>query len=192
MKTPFFTGRGDDGRSRVGSRAVSKHHAYLVVLGALDEVNSYLGLARTEAARAFPAHRAGDLVPEHELLDMQQALFTAQAEIAALAFGSPKGAPPQVADAHVRVLEALIRRVDALLPPLHSFVVPGGTELAARLDLARTVARRAERAVSVLSALTPLRQPLLAFMNRLSSALFALARYANHYSGVHEEHPHYE
>ena len=191
MNTIFFTGTGDDGTSRVGKRSLPKNSPFIAVLGMYDELNSQTGWCRVEAARAFPAVAADDVPVAGVLKDIQNALFVAQAELAALAFGSGAKQPYRVTPAHVQFLETLIIQIDGTVPKLSSFVIPGGTELAARLDIARAVARRAERGTVALSRTQALSPDLLTFMNRLSSALFALARYANCRAGVPEEPPMY-
>jgi cob(I)alamin adenosyltransferase len=191
MNTLFFTGKGDDGISKVGNRKLSKRHPFLAILGMLDETNSLLGLCRVEASRAFPAHGVDDIPIDGALKDIQNMLFVAQAELAARAFGDGPGIRHEIGDAHPHALEALIERIDAVVPKLSAFVVPGGTELSARLDYARTVVRRAERAAVGVHGASPFSPAFLAFLNRLSSALFALARYANYRAGVSEEHPRY-
>jgi len=79
--------------------------------------------------------------------------------------------------------EAWIDEVDAANPPLRTFVMPAGTELAARLHVARTVSRRAERTIISLGSIEPVGEPLLRYMNRLSDLFFAMARRANHERG---------
>lgn len=191
MNTPFFTGTGDDGAAHVGKRSFPKNSPLLSVLGMFDELNSFVGWCRVEAARAFPAVASGDIPVAGVLKDIQNALFVAQAELAALAFGSGAKQPYRVTPAHTQFLETLIVQIDGVVPKLSSFVIPGGTELAARLDVVRAVARRAERGAVALRRTQTLSPDLLAFMNRLSSALFALARYVNHRAGVPEEPPMY-
>jgi cob(I)alamin adenosyltransferase len=191
MRTPFFTGTGDDGTAHVGKHTLSKHSPFLSVLGMFDELNSFTGWCRTEATRVFPAVAAGDIPVAGVLKDIQNALFVAQAELAALAFGSGAKQPYRITPAHVQFLETLIAQIDNAVPKLSSFVIPGGTELATRLDVVRAVSRRAERGTVALTRTQALSPDLLAFMNRLSSALFALARYANHRAGVPEEPPMY-
>lgn len=121
---------------------------------------------------------------------IQEALFRAQAQIGSLAFDVER--PKTVVHGkHTRVLEKLIADIDGVVPKLTTFVVPGGSELSARLDVARTLARRLERTAVAVHRSKPLPDELLEFLNRLSSALFALARYANVVQGVPEEPPAY-
>ena len=121
---------------------------------------------------------------------LEHELFVAQAE---LARAPAAGRPKQVITARqVERLEREIDRFDARHPPLTSFVLPGGSEAAATLHLARTVARRAERELVTLHREEPLDPQLLAWANRLSDLLFALALAANAALGVAEVPPDYD
>ena len=105
-----------------------------------------------------------------------------------LIHATPEGAKQQskihrIDDRDVSEAESWIDEVDGANPPLHAFIMPAGTELASRLHLARTVCRRAERAIISLSGIEPVGDPLLRYMNRLSDLLFAMARRANHERG---------
>ena len=96
----------------------------------------------------------------------------------------------------VKKVEAWIASIESELPPIKSFFVSGGTELGAHCDVARTIARRAERrvvaALEIPNPATPdSKPPIFAYLNRLSSLLYALARLANHRAGITEEKPHY-
>ncbi len=186
----LYTGKGDDGTTRIFAskdgqaktfgrcdQRISKSSVITEALGALDEVNSFLGVVKVNP-------RATEIVGT--ISDVQQNLFIVQAEVA--------GADKHIAEKKVREMEAIINAVEALLPPIKSFFVSGGTELAALLDFARTLARRAERRVVgvVEEGKTPIGKETLAYLNRLSSLLYALARHANHKSGITEEPPTYK
>ncbi len=195
MRTIFFTGKGDRGTSRLGRRPMPKDDPLFELLGSLDRLNSWLGLCRVEAQHAVPKkNRKGTVSVAAVLLGIQEALFIVQAEVAAGALASRRvGRPPRatrITAAHTAFLEDAIRDIDRTLPPLRKFVIPGGSELAARLDVARTYARDAERA-AVRYHRRRLTPELLTFLNRLSSVLFALARYVNHRAHVRERHPTY-
>lgn len=184
MKTLFYTGKGDGGKSQIGKKKVSKSLPMLELLGALDELNSAAGFARS-AARG----KSAKLNPR--ILRLQEILFIAQAEVAASALGFPKPKSP-IAEKHTLELEKMIQDIDKFLPPLKNFVIPGGSELSARLDLARTAARRTERmAVRLTESKQKISPGVLKFLNRLSSAFFALARHANKLEGIKEQHPGY-
>jgi cob(I)alamin adenosyltransferase len=183
----LYTGKGDDGATKTfGAKGrISKASSAAEALGALDELNSFLGLAKHRARS--PRLRVGargafldDLAHE-----MQKNLFIAQAEIA--------GADKRLTRGKVARLERLVGAIERELPPIKSFFIPGASELGAVFDVARAVARRAERrVVAAHEAGTPrVGAATLAYLNRLSSALYAMARLANHRSGIREEAPDY-
>lgn len=176
----LYTGKGDDGTTKtfgVCNQRISKSSLITEALGTLDEVNSFLGVVKVNPNAMGIAKI---------IADVQQNLFIVQAEIA--------GADKHIAEKKVRDMEAIINAVEADLPPIKSFFVSGGTELAALLDFARTLARRAERRVVgvVEEGKTPVGKETLRYLNRLSSLLYALARHANHKSGITEEPPTYQ
>jgi len=116
---------------------------------------------------------------------LQQHLFCIQAEIG--------GADKHITDTHIQFLEKVIHEVDTLLPPIRSFIVSGGGESGAYLDIARAQARRAERHLVTLQQknLQGINSESIVYMNRLSSVLYALARFANYQEGYNETKPHY-
>ncbi len=184
----LYTRAGDGGTTRTFgcTGRVSKASAVAEALGTLDELTSYLGLCRAELAGSYRmppgTARARKIVDVVE--DLQETLFTIQAEVA--------GAGKRVARAKVRWLEAATDSIEHVLPPIRSFTVPGASRSGALLDVARTIARRAERRViAAHEAGTPVRAPTLAYLNRLSSLLFALARYLAHLDGATEHAPRY-
>jgi cob(I)alamin adenosyltransferase len=184
MKTLFYTGKGDGGKSQVGKKKFSKAGPMLELLGALDELNSAGGFARSVA-------KGKSIRLNSKILRIQEILFIAQAEVAASALGFPRPKNP-ISSIHITELEKMIGEVDKILPPLKSFVIPGGSELASRLDLARTTARRTERmAVRLSENKQKISGEILKFLNRLSSVFFALARMANKLEGIKEQHPNY-
>ncbi len=199
MKTKFFTGEGDGGKSRIGDKNFSKSSALMELLGSLDELNSWLGLCRVIARKSFETQpptidlNMKSSLPSLDVADVlkniQNSLFIIQAEIATLGFGYKKG--PQIQEEKTRELEAIIVEVDKVVPKLEKFIIVGGTELSAHLDIGRAIARRVERLANKYSLKKQLREPLLKFLNRLSSVLFVLARYVNYRSGFKEEHPTY-
>ncbi|MFO0961400.1 MAG: cob(I)yrinic acid a,c-diamide adenosyltransferase [Phycisphaerales bacterium] len=177
----LYTRSGDDGMTGLFSGArVSKDHPRIEAYGTVDELNAFLGLAACacDPARPFEARLL------EILSSVQSRLFDIGADLA-----TPEGAKQQARihriDAQdVAEAEAWIDEVDGANPPLRSFVMPGGTELAARLHAARTVCRRAERSIISLMGIEPVGEALLRYMNRLSDLLFAAARRANHERGV--------
>ncbi len=182
----LYTRTGDDGLTKMFGTAmrVSKASALAEALGTLDELNSYLGLVRAELARSGGMRvPVGPRTVEAATLlhDMQGTLFSIQAELA--------GAPKTVRKSKVAALERMTDSIERAVPPLRAFSFAGGTYRSALFDVARTVARRAERRVVAVAGET--RGHTLPYLNRLSSALFALGRLANHLEDVREEAPTY-
>jgi len=176
----LYTGKGDKGQTKLYhcDQKISKSSLVAEALGALDEINSLLGWCKTKAERGATVASI--------LEETQNNLFSAQAELA--------GAPKKLSSVAVKKVEALIKKIDKELPPVKNFIIPGGTELSAMLDVARTVARRAERQVVAVAETgdVKLSSSTLAFLNRLSSLLYALARLANHRAGIAERKPSYK
>ncbi len=176
----LYSGKGDGGTTKMfgcDQQRISKSSELPEALGSLDELNAFLGFVKMRSAGES---RIADVLRE-----VQEELFIIQAEVA--------GADKRIAENSVKHVEALVNGIEKEIPPLKGFSIAGGTELSALLDVARTLARRAERrtiAVKELSLreLSPL---TMAYLNRLSSLLFALARLANHLAGVCEENPRY-
>jgi cob(I)alamin adenosyltransferase len=187
-KIMLYTGKGDGGTtktfdSKPGER-ISKSSLITEALGALDEINSFLGFCKVRSKDlTFVVTDEGPSF-EHVIHNVQQKLFIIQAELA--------GAPKTIEEIHVKTIEELINHIETLLPPIKTFFISGGTELAATFDFARTMARRAERrVVHVHEQGRSIGQYSLAYLNRLSSLLYALARLTNHKSGINEEPPSY-
>ncbi len=174
--TKIYTRNGDAGKTQLGDGAdVSKASLRVTAYGEVDEANAALGLAATEAARA--GHGMTAL-----LTSIQNELFDVGADLCVPLGKSEKtGDRLRIIDSEVKRLENEIDRHNEPLAALESFVLPGGSELAARLHLARTVVRRAERAVSALLFEEPesTNEVALRYLNRLSDLLFVLARVAN-------------
>ena len=193
METKFFTGKGDSGESRVGDKTVSKSDVLIDFLGGLDEINSWLGFCRAEAEKTFKTKEDELISVPDTIKEIQNSLFIIQAEVAACGFGSgASGATaPVLKEDKTREIEEVIKKIDSVLPKIDKFVISNGSELASRLDVARTIARRVERQAKNYSEEKKLPSNLLQFLNRLSSVLFALARYVNFKLGFQEEHPTY-
>ncbi len=188
----LYTRKGDNGTTKLfdspqGHR-VGKSDLIFQVLGTLDELNSSLGYAKALSLKykLTLSTRNGRLTYSEILETFQQNLFFIQAELA--------GSGVQGTKEHVLFLEEIIYEVETVLPPIKSFIVPGGGEAGAYLDVVRTVARRAERefvmfrnnkerVVCDIGAV---------YLNRLSSALYALARLANYQMGYSEKKPDYK
>jgi cob(I)alamin adenosyltransferase len=158
------TGDGGSGGLVDGSR-VSKSSLRMTAIGEVDEANAAIGVA--------VAALADDAV-ERRLLEIQNDLFDLGADIATP--GEVEGALRMVAS-QVERLEVEIDAMNALLEPLTSFILPGGSLAVSTLHLARAIVRRAERAAVALHQVEPLNQHLLAYLNRLSDHLFVAARF---------------
>ncbi|KKU98988.1 MAG: Cob(I)yrinic acid a,c-diamide adenosyltransferase [Candidatus Jorgensenbacteria bacterium GW2011_GWC1_48_8] len=162
-------------------------------MGSLDELNSWLGYARVEADKLKTGSAGWRIDVAAVLKNTQNSLFIAQAEAAASGFGYEKS--PKITEEKTKYFEGVIVEIDKVVPKIEKFIVVGGTELSARLDVGRAIARRVERQAKKYvpedsnKNLTP---EMLKFLNRLSSILFALARYVNFVSGVKEENPSYD
>lgn len=195
----LFTGKGDGGTTKVfdtekGVR-ISKASPVAETLGSLDEVNSFLGLCKVEAGKS--GWYVGSEYPsfEHIIHELQEGLFIVQAEVA--------GAEKSIKRSRIEELEGIIDAIEKELPPINTFFISGGCELASLLDYSRTLARRAERRVVELiepidgnGKIKEYRRKVgrdsLAFLNRLSSVLYALARLSNHKAGIVENAPKYK
>lgn len=166
--TKIYTKAGDGGDTGyLGPGRIRKDSPRVQALGALDEANSALGTVL--ASDALPETLRGTL------LRIQDDLFEAGAAVASASadFGA------SVLTAETEWLEGEIDRLEATLPPLDRFILPGGSATGAQLHWARTVCRRAEREVVAAFAEEPGRSALLGFVNRLSDALFVIARASN-------------
>ncbi len=183
----LFTGKGDGGTTKLfdsepGKRA-SKASPIFECLGMLDELNTLVGWCKAECPEDLMVQERTIKIILH---DVQDHLFTLQAEVA--------GAQKSVPLSSVEMLGVMINRIEAEMPPIKTFLVPGGTELSARLDIARAIARRAERRLVTLheSGERIVSESSRAYANRLSSLLYALTRLVNHRAGVSENPPSYK
>ncbi len=183
----FFTGKGDGGTTKLfdskpGER-VTKTSPIFECLGNLDELNGLAGWCKVAAPAEM---KAGERSVRDILRDVQDHLFTIQAEVA----GAPKSVPPS----SVERLGELIGAIEKTLPEVKTFLVPGGTEFSARLDIARAVSRRAERRLVQLheSGEREVSASSRAYANRLSSLFYALTRLANDTARIAEEPPQYK
>lgn len=171
----IYTRSGDRGETSLyrGGR-VSKAHPRVAAYGGIDELNAQLGFARS----LDPAPEVADI-----LRHLQMVLFTLGADLAT---------PPEHACAtrieasDTAALEAGIDRMQAVLPPLRHFILPGGTRCGSAIHVARGLCRRSERDIAALPA-GAVRPETLEFVNRLSDHLFVLARYQNFLCGTEEE-----
>jgi cob(I)alamin adenosyltransferase len=179
----LYTRTGDRGTTGLaGGARVEKDSPRIRVYGTYDELGALLGLVVADLPEELSDVREVVRRLEHEL-------YVAQAELASPAPERPRA--HRIEERHVQRLEADIDRFDQNHPPIHSFVLPGGSRPAARLHVARAVSRRAERELWALHREEPQRPELLQWANRLSDLLFALALASNHRLGVGEVPPDY-
>ncbi len=171
----IYSKTGDTGMTGlVGGQRVLKTDARITAIGAVDELNAVVGLARIQ-----------DLTRELPMLELiQNWLFDVGSEIACPIDG--KITLSSVTEKHVTLLEDSIDVMWDGLPELRNFILPGGSPLAASLHLCRSVGRRVERDVLVLNETEEIRGELLRFLNRLSDWFFAAARKANASAGVED------
>lgn len=210
----LFTGKGDSGTTKVFGcdQRLSKSSNIAEALGSLDEINSFLGLCKVQSS--YLGYKLGETLLSNIVHEIQQNIFIIQAELA--------GAEKAISEKKVKELEDIINQIEKALPPIKSFFISGGPAdveenqlagagLGATFDMARTVARRAERRVIAVSEeIAQMKLPISdadntnkhiykpiisqntkAYLNRLSSILYALARYSNHLAGIKEEAPDY-
>jgi len=167
----IYTRTGDDGTTGLvdGSRR-AKHDVRMQAIGDVDEANSLIGLA----AVACAAETARDLQRiQNDLFDLGADLATPGEDFA------PSEIVLRMVASQVKWLEQAIDALNENLPPLRSFILPGGSEAAARVHVARAASRRAERSAVALAAGEAVNPQALAYLNRLSDYLFVLARATN-------------
>lgn len=164
----IYTKKGDKGETSIFSgKTLSKSSQRIAAIGAIDETNSFLGIILSEAPQM------------RELKEVQRNLFAIGSILA--------GAPLRFPKSRTKKIEKGIDRMEGTLPVLKNFILPGGGKTGARLFFARTLARRAERALVSLNKQEPLRPEILVYINRLSDYLFMLGREVNREEGREEE-----
>ena len=162
------TRTGDDGTTGLGDGSrTPKDAPRIAAIGDVDELNSGIGVLLTED---LPAEISADLLAiQHDLFDM----------------GAELCIPGHTAltDEHIARLDARLAHYNAALPPLREFILPGGSRGSAQAHVARTVCRRAERAVVALARVDQVNPPVRQYLNRLSDLMFVLARCINQHAG---------
>lgn len=174
-----YTRQGDQGETALaGGQRVPKDGMRIAVYGTVDELNAFLGVARaTTAEMANQTPRLAELGAillrvQHELFNLGSILATLPQDV------HPKQA--RITDAEVAQLEREMDRMNEALPPLRSFVLPGGCRLNAELHVCRTVCRRSERELVALAREESVPPETICYLNRLSDALFVWSRWASH------------
>ena len=176
--TKIYTRQGDKGLTHLsGGQRVPKNSLRVSAYGTVDELNSALGVALSFGL----CERLTSVLPE-----IQNELFHLGSDLSFLEEDKSKYPVPQIEARHVTRLESLIDEMTAIVGPLQNFILPGGSTGSALLHVARTVCRRAERDVITLSEAEPVGPHVVQYLNRLSDALFVMARYENHERGVPE------
>lgn len=173
----IYTRTGDDGRTGLfGGGRVSKDHARVEAYGTVDELNAVLGWVLSGSL--IPSTRERLETVQHDLFALGAALATPTP-----AEGRSRPRTPDVPVGRIDEMERWMDEAHEDLPELEAFVLPGGTEAASALHVARTVCRRAERSVVHLSGLGDVDPDIVRYLNRLSDLLFTLSRLENHRAG---------
>ena len=170
----IYTKRGDSGEtSLVGGQRVAKDDPRIACFGVVDELNAVVGLAAVSCLEDGRLSRLGAILGrvQHELFNLGSQLATLPADL------HPR--QPKIEETDVARLEREIDEMNSALPPLRSFVLPGGCRVNAELHLARTVCRRAERDAVGLARTGEAPAEALRYLNRLSDALFVWSRWAS-------------
>ena len=189
----LYTRKGDSGTTKMfdskSGQRISKSSCQTETLGALDELNSFIGLVKVRSVDAkYSVAVSADLQrsPSEIVEWVQGCLFIIQAEVA--------GAQKTISEDKIQKVEFVVDWIEKEMPPIKTFFISGGTELAALMDISRTLARKAERRViaGIEAGEVKVGPTTLAFLNRLSSLFYAMARLNNHKSGIKESAPTYE
>jgi len=167
MRKPIYTKKGDKGETGLFTgEHVEKVNPRVEAYGTVDELNSSLGIAKVYSSEFLTEY----------ILQVQLKLFYLASELASK---DPKKVIKPANSGDVKKLEEEMDYISSLMPPIESFVVPGGTPAGAFLHLSRTICRRAEREVIRLSKVETINLEVIRYLNRLSDYLFVLSRYAN-------------
>jgi len=189
-KNILYTGFGDNGTTTLfhcDQGRISKSASIIEALGSLDELNAYLGVVKVYSEiEQLKISIDKKMISYGEIIgDIQQTLFVIQAEVA--------GSKMSTTKENIKDVERVIGAISIVLPPITSFTISGGSLLSAELDFSRTLARRAERRIVQVEfeKIKILNPYTITYMNRLSSILFAMSRYANYLLSIPEDHPNY-
>ena len=174
--TKIYTRGGDDGSTGLGGgQRLPKHAPRIEAIGAVDELNSAIGLAL--ALEPGPELRRA-------LSEVQNELFHLGADLSVLSEDRERMPVPRIEQRHVDELERIVDELTAELGPLENFILPGGSKCSAQLHVARAICRRAERAVVALAEREDVSRLAVKYLNRLSDALFSMARQENRRLGL--------
>jgi cob(I)alamin adenosyltransferase len=176
--TKIYTRSGDDGKTKLsGGQETFKDSVRVKAYGTVDELNSHIGVAISLGL----SERVMDV-----LTIVQNELFHLGSDLSFLEEDKKTIEIPQIEAHHVSRLEVIIDELNGFVGPLENFILPGGSPGAAQLHVARSVCRRAERDVITLARLEEVGSYVIAYLNRLSDALFVMSRYENFSKGVAE------
>ena len=174
--TKVYTRTGDDGTTSLGGgQRLPKDALRIEAYGTVDELNSQIGVALSIGVHQTLAEA---------LSTVQNDLFHLGSDLCILEEDKTRLPVPRIEERHVQALERLMDRLSEELTPLENFILPGGCPGAAQLHVARTVCRRAERLVVALAREERVGAFIVRYLNRLSDALFVMARYENKHRGV--------
>jgi len=176
MTSNLYTRSGDDGTTGLfGGGRVPKDSPRVTAYGTVDEMNAALGLAAAALDDTRPLHvRLAEIIAQ-----LQSRLFDIGADLATPEGNKHESKIARIEQSHVREAEQWIDEIDDANAPMTHFIMPGGTDLAARLHLARVICRRAERCMVTLSHAENVSVHAIVYVNRVSDLLFAMARAAN-------------
>lgn len=176
--TRVYTRTGDDGTTALGSgERVDKDDPRIEAYGEVDELNSAIGVALTLELKP---------VVERTLTRIQNELFHLGSDLCVPEEDKQRRPVPRIEERHVVAMEETLDELTGQLEPLENFLLPGGSPGAAQLHLARAICRRAERRLVTLTASAAVNPSARRYLNRLSDALFVMARFENHANGVAE------
>ena len=176
----MYTRGGDKGETGLfGAKRVTKDSTRIEAYGTVDELNSSIGVVVSLSDRAEISD---------DLKAIQNRLFVAGGDLASeFSSDEERGRVPRIRREDTEWLERRVDDLQTKLPRLTSFILPGGSKLSAHIHLARAICRRAERRVVGLSNVEKINPEMIPFLNRLSTYLFNLARYANALEGIRDE-----
>ena len=176
--TKIYTRRGDSGKTSLGGgERVAKDSLRVQAYGSVDELNAQIGLALANGL----SEKSDEF-----LRSVQNELFDLGSDLSFPEDEKENFSIPCIEERYVERMEQVVDEASALVGPLENFILPGGSVASAQLHVARTICRRAERDVTSLAAEEAIGEFALAYLNRLSDALFVLARYENHAQDIPE------
>lgn len=178
MATKIYTKTGDKGNTAlIGGTKVPKSHLRIEAYGTIDELNAYIGLCKDVIT---------DISGRNDLQKIQHDLFVIGSLLASDPHKDIKMVLPELSENDVFILEREIDRMDAILPAMKYFILPGGHPIISHLHIARCICRRAERCCVRLNEESSVRPLILEYLNRLSDYLFVLARYTGHLQHIED------